>query len=405
FQTTNEETTEIKTRQNYLQFQGRKPLSKEMDVYIGSFYEKLNFDSGLTDTGQSISLFDFHSDFNYRVNKKFETRFSQRFNYNNNILNSSGLNSSRNTNFETTSYFNTFGAQATYRLNSELSFGTIGNINFIKTPENMFESASQLLDVGGTVSWNKTIKSLYLNANAMEGIAYAKSNFDNQRSIEFRNFNVGATFGGVERVLVSGNYSYSYRPDIFQIGGYFSDNNASLSLTTEIIHPFRLHTSIGDNDTSYLTSRGRENLNRKFFSAGLEHRLFSFQFAKNLNDGLRDIFANSFSIPTDRMIIILPKDTLIRDPLLRTNGSSTSALFRVQPQKDLAVELRYLDDKAYFIVTNNIAIKQFDVISNYKLGKFIFSAGFSRQRQLTEGVFSNNRDYFIFRATRLFKIF
>ncbi|MBX7172248.1 MAG: hypothetical protein K1X72_14880 [Pyrinomonadaceae bacterium] len=407
FQTTDEVVTEIRTRQNYLQFQGRKNLSKEMDVFIGSFYENLKFDSVLTDTEQKIKLLDFHTDLNYRINKKFDTRFSQRFNYNHNSLNSLGLNSTPNSfaGYETTSYFNSFGAQANYRLNSNFSFGTIGNINFIKPTDNKFESATQMFDVGGTFNWNKTFKSFNFNANAMEGIAYAKSNFGTGRNIEFRNFNFGITFGQMDRLLVSGNFNYSYRPDIYQIGGYFSNNNSSISLTTEAIHPFRLHVSIGKDDVSYLTSRGREDLTRNFFSAGLEHRLFSIQVSKNQNDNLRDIFTNSFTIPNDKIFIVLPKDNLIRDPLLRTNGSSSSALFRVQPQKDLTVEVRYIDDKAYFVVTNNIAIKQFDFISYYKLGKFVFSAGYSRQRQLTEGVFLNNRNYFFFRATRLFNIF
>ena len=105
------------------------------------------------------------------------------------------------------------------------------------------------------------------------------------------------------------------------------------------------------------------------------------------------------------MFIVLPRDTLIRDPFLRTNGSFTSAMFRVQPRQDLIIELRYLDDKTSFVLTNDVGVKQLDILASYKLGKFIFSGGSSRQQQITEGLYSRARTYYFFRATRRFKIF
>lgn len=408
YQSAVEGRTDLKTRQNFLQFQARKTLSKKSDIFIGSFYEQLHLTNGLTGSEQKTAFFNVHTDFNYQPSEKLRTRFFHQFYYSDNNTQNSFGNSNNNNQvatFDTTSFFNSFGGQLTYRVFPELILGATTSANLINSPDDTFESATQLLDVAATISWSKKIKSAYLHANALEGIAYARSNFRNQRDIEFRSFNAGVTFGKVQHALVSANYNYSYRPDIFQIGGYFSENNFGLNITTEVLRPFRLHASVGDSNVVYLSSRGRESFDRMFYSAGLEHRLFSLQFARNTNDGLRDIFATTFQIPTNRMFIVLPKDTLIRDPFLRTNGSFTSAMFRIQPLRDLNIELRYLDDNTFFILTNNVSVKQFDILVTYKLGKFIFSGGVSRQQQMTEGLFSRTRNYYFFRATRTFKIF
>ena len=408
YQSTVEGLADLKTRQNSLQFQARKTLSKKADIFIGSFYEQLRFANDSTRSEQKTSFVNVHTNLNYQPSEKLGTRFFHQLYYNANDIRNSPGNSNNNNQaatFDTTSFFNSFGGQLTYRLFPDLILGGTTSANLIKSPGDTYESATQLLDVAATVSWSKKIKSAYLHANALEGIAYARSNFGNQRNIEFRSLNAGATFGSVQRALVSADYNYSYRPDIFQIGGYFSENNFSLNITTEVVRPFRLHASVGDNNVVYLTSRGRESFDRTFYSAGIEHRLFSLQFARNLNNGLRDMFATTFSIPNNRMFIVLPRDTLIRDPFLRTNGSYTSAMFRIQPRQDLIIELRYLNDRTFFVLTNNVGVKQFDTFASYKLGKFIFSGGVSRQQQITEGLFSRARTYYFFRATRRFKIF
>ena len=408
YQSTVEGLTNLKTRQHFLQFQARKELSKKFDISIGSFFEKLRFANFTNRSEQDASFFNVHTDLNFRPTDRLSARLSHRFYYNANDLRYAPGNNGNNqpsAPVDTTSNFNSFGGELTYRLFPGLTLGATTSGNFIKSPGNTFESSTQMLDISGTITWNKKIKSAYLRAGALEGIAYARSNFGNQRNIKFRSYNAGLTFGNVERALVSADYNYSYRPDIFQIGGFFSENNFSLSITSQLLRPFRLNASIGDNKLVYLTSRGREGFDRVFYSAGIEHRLFTLQFARNVNDGARFVFSTTFPMLTDRLFIVLPRDTLIRDPFSRTRGSYTSALFRIQPRQDLTIDLRFLDDRALFVRNNDVRVKQFDILATYKLGKFIFSGGASRRQQMTEGLFSRTRNYYFFRAARTFTIF
>jgi hypothetical protein len=408
YQSTAEGLTSINTKQNFFQAQAQKELSKKSDIFIGSFFETIRFTNRFTRQAQEATFFDVHTDLNYRPTNKLIARVSHRYYYNvNDLRDLPGAGSTVNQYAvsSTTSSFNSLGGQLTYRLLPGLDVGATTSSNFISTSNDAYENPSQMLDFAGTINWHKSVKSLFFHADANEGIAYVRSNFGNQRSIGFRTYYAGVTYGKAEYALVSADYNYSYRPDIFQIGGFFSENNFSVSLTTEMLRLFRVRASLGTNNVVYLTSRGRENYDRISYTAGIEHRFFTLELARNTNDGIHDVFATTVPISTDGMFIVLPTNTLIRNPFLRTEGSNTSGVLRIQPRNDLTFDLRYRDDQTIFVLSHNVNIREFNALATYRLGKFTFSGGVSRDRQITEGVATLSRNFYYFRVARTFRIF
>lgn len=406
YQTTEERVTNLNTKQNFLQFHARKNHSKQVNLSLSSFFEKLTFDNGMNGSRQDTTLADSHENISFRPNDRLITRFFHRFYFNaTDITNPVMRSDGRPAMVDTTSLFNSFGGYASYRVSEGLYVAGTSSLNLIKAPEDIFESATRLFDAAGTITWSRKVKMFYVHANHSEGIAYAGSNFGNKRTTGYRNFNAGVNFGKAQKVVISADYNYSYRPDIFQIGGFFSDDSVSVHVTSEAFWPYRIEGTFRKKNVEYLTSRGREKYDRTYYAAGVEHRRFSVRVSRNVNDGVRDIFASSFPIPNDRIFIVLPNDTLVRDPFLRTDGSFDSALLRYRPRRDLTVEFRYLNDKTNFVLTDDVRVRQYDVIAYYRLGKFTFSAGLSRQKQITADLFERTRNYYFFRATRRFRIF
>ncbi|MEW6128801.1 MAG: hypothetical protein AB1757_17320 [Acidobacteriota bacterium] len=304
-----------------------------------------------------------------------------------------------------TNSFHAIGTQATYRLRPEITVSGATGASFIQSPHPLNEFATRLLDVSGTVSWNKRVKFIDTRASVLEGLAYAKSNFNHDRNIEFHNYSAGVSVGDMKYILVSADYNYSFRPDTFQIGGFFADQYLNGKIETQPRGSLRLYATIGKNTVTYLTNRGREDFRKLTYSAGLDHRIFTLLYSRNHHLGLRDVFTSTLVVDPSRMFIVLPTDTLIRDPFLKTSGTFTLGLARVKPARDLDIEVRYLKDQAYFIVTNNVFGEQLDVIITYKLGKFTVMAGALIQQQDTQNLLMRDRTYYFFRVSRPFRIF
>ncbi len=302
-----------------------------------------------------------------------------------------------------TTSFNSIDGQVTYRLMQEIKVAGSVGARAINPPDRLTENATRFFDVSATVSWNKRIGSIDTRASLTQGLTHAQSNFGESRQVQFHDYSVGLGAGDAKHAHVSADFNATSRPDLFQIGGFVSQKSLSVGVESQALRSFQLRAAAGQSRIAYLTARGREQLRTTTYSASLDHKLFTLLVSRNVNVGVRDIFL--IPVPLDRSQIfrILPVDTLIRDPLLNTSGIFTLGLVRVRPTKDIDGEIRYLKDKSFFARASNIFTDQFDLLINYRLGKFIFTGGALFQEQQTEGVFLRDRTYYYFRLSRPFK--
>ncbi|MBI3649608.1 MAG: hypothetical protein HY231_01010 [Acidobacteria bacterium] len=300
--------------------------------------------------------------------------------------------------------FNSIDGQITYRLMREITVsGTLG-ARSINPPDDAIESATRFLDLTAAMNWNKKFKLIDTRAGLAEGLTEARSNFGEVRRIRFRSLSAGLNVGEARYALISADYDWSSRPDVFQIGGFASQQRFTMEVESYALRGFHLRVSAGQNRLVYLTTRGREELQIISYSGSLDQRLFTLLVSHNTNIGVRDSFLIPLPSDRNRIFRALPIEALTRDPLLNTSGIYTFGLLRVKPTKDLDIDIRYLKDKAFFARTNDVFAEQFDLLIRYRLGKFTFTGGAVFQQQRTEGLFFRDRAYYFFRLSRPFKI-
>lgn len=420
-QSATEGITNSATGLNLLRFDARKQVSRKSDLFISSFYERLRFSSGIARLSQDFSFFNARTDFSTKHSDKLNSRIFNQFYLSTSsagsprprgrpglILQGVGLGSTNDgaisTPINTTNFFNTIGGQVAYRLMPEVTLGGTMDASLISAPDKAIESATRFVDIAATINWNRRIKFVNTRASYLQGLAYARSNLGNDRSIKFRNYAAGLSIGDAKYALISADYNFSLRPSVFEIGGLFSQRYLNGGVESQALKIFRLHGSIGRNELDYLTTRGRERFRLKIYSASLDHRLFTLMLARNFNIGLRDVFSIPVPLVPNRVFRILPTHALINDPLLNTSGSYALGLLRIKPRRNLDVELRYLKDKAFFVIANNVFARQFDLLITYKLGKFALTGGALFNRQMIEGLLSRDRVHYFFRLSRSFRI-
>ncbi|HLG18030.1 MAG TPA: hypothetical protein VJH03_26550 [Blastocatellia bacterium] len=415
-QTTTDGRLQLGTYQNLWRLDARKPVSKKSNLYVGTFYQGLRFSSEVTGLRQRLSFFDIHSEFSTQHTNKLSSRFAHQFYYNTSTQETDqqgvrpeagavaapAVPALRPT--RTTTQFNVVDGLVAYRVRSEVTVSGTLSTRLTNAPNESTEAATRFFDLGGTITWNRRIAFAETRAAYSQGLEYAGSNMGSSRRTEHHSLAAGLSLGNRKRALVTADFNLSYRPDIFQAGGFFSQKYFNAGVESEALRALRLSASVGKNEVEYLTFNGREHLRRTSYSAGVDHRRFTLVFSRNSNAGLRDVFAIPVPLEPNRIFRVLPVGSLISNPLLNTSAFNTFALLRVRPRRNLDLEARYYQDRALFVTTNNVFVKQWDVIATYKLGKFTFYGGALFYKQTTEGLLSRDRTYYFVRVTRPFKV-
>lgn len=406
-QAATEGITNLETRLNQGRVDGRRHIGNRSNVNFSLTAETFNFLSAPTNVNQQFSFLAFHTDFNFNLTDKLTARASYQFYYNTNTDRSgpgfsqtAGGPSLASSNSRTN--FNSVRGELTYHWLPEITLDGMVSERVFNAPESSFESAARYTDFSGTVTWNRRVGAVNTRASFTQGLSSVNSNFGNSRRVEFHNYSAGLSVGTLKRVLITADFNASRRPDVFQLGGFFSERFYEAGVETQALRGFHVRMSVGANQLDYLTSNGRENFNHTSFSLSVDKKPITFSLNHNGKKGVRDIFV--VPVPLDHIFVVLPVDNLIRDPLLDTSGQSTTGLLRYSPKPNLDFEVRYLKDKLLFVRTNDVFIKQLDFLMSYRIGKITVQAGAIFYRQTIEGLFSRDRNYYFVRVSRPFNL-
>jgi hypothetical protein len=434
--------TNLETSLNLARFDARRQLTRKSTLFFNSYFEKLHFSNPVTGLNQRFSFVDFHTDFSSKLSDKLEARITQQFYYNTSvdeslltlnlpatpegksaastgqsgriktdsslILTSSGSNLTGANQLaaphKTSTSFQAFEGELSYRLWAGLSVNGTAGARLIKRADSLLEYATRFFDFSGTISWSRKIRFADTRASYQEGLEYVRTSFGNTRRVEFRSYSAGLSTGNIKRAQFTVDYGFSTRPDLFQIGGSFTQQYFNAGVESRALRSFQIRATVGEDHLDYLNSNGRERFNQAAFSASLDHKRFTVLLARNARTGSRDIFLVPISLSRSQVFIVLPVNSLVRDPLLNTASAFSLALVRVRPRRNLDVELRYLNDRLLFVGRNDVFVKHFDLLVTYKIGKVYVTGGAISYRQMTAGLSSNDRNYYFFRVSRPFKI-
>ena len=423
-QAATEGVTNLQTGSNQIRFDGRRQIGSRSNVFFSSIAERLNFFGVTTQTRQQFSFLAFQADFTSNLTDKLTAQASYQYYYNANTDRSaqvsnpagsptgSGLAGERSPEtvaeplsspLKTQTSFNSFIGDLKYHLRKEISVAGTASARFINAPNSFFETANRYLDFSGTVNWNRRVGPVDTRASYTQGLTSVASNLGSNRNAKFHTYSAGFSVGSVKRALITGDLISSLRPDLFQLGGFFSETFYDVGVETQGLRGFHLRGSVGANRLNYLTSNGRENFNNTSLSLSVDKKPITFVFNRNGKTGERDIFV--VPVPLDHTFIVLPVNNLIRNPLLDTSGESTTALLRLNLKRNWDIEARYLRDKLLFVQTNDVFVKQLDFLVTYRVGKITVTGGAILYRQTIEGSFSRDRNYYFVRVSRPFNLF
>ena len=403
-------TTEAFTKQqnstNALRGNTRKELFSHSTFIANGLFQALRF--GGLDVDRSLPFFNSTLNLNTKHTDKLSSDLFYRYSWIGNLpLNEASSVAAEITPKRRTSsnFFHSMGGSVNYQLFRGLSVGESTDLTFTSIRNPHLESPNRTVDVAGNINWSREIKFLQTRAGYQRGVDYVSTNFDRSRAISFDGYNAGFGIGDRKYVLLEANYLVSQKPDLFEIGGRFSQQMLSGSLESRALRQFDLRVSAGKNETDFLTSRGRERYHTATYSASVVHRRFTLTASRNSSVGLNNLLFSPLDLDLTRIFRILPVGALLNAPFSATFSVYTFGSASVKIRKELDVQFRYLRQRLLFPSVPNVLVKQYELFADYRLGKFLFSAGVLLNQETSEDLSRRYRRYYFFRVSRPFRIF
>ena len=346
-----------------------------------------------------LPFLSIHTDLRTRHTKKLSTLFSHQY-YRTGEATSAAPAAAR---FEFgTTAFNDIRGEASYQVTSSVTARVNTDAAFVSTPATM-ETVARNVSFSGSLNWLRKLKFLQTRGGLEQGTAYADSNLGKSRSIPFWSANLGLSAGDPRAVLFAADGSYSHRPDLFEIGGYYSQWLTTASLDSQALRRFRLRASAGLTQIRFLTLRGYERFHTWTYSASVTRSIFSLAFARSADISLRNLLTESALTPA-QFFITLPVGTLLNAPFSGTDGVYTTGSFTVRPAKRFEFDARYLRQRSLFTNGPSVLLRQYEFFGTYHLGKFLFTVGLLYLGDSTDDSLHHLRRYYFFRVSRPFRI-
>jgi hypothetical protein len=403
-QSSTEAFTSVGTSTELVRGTATRKIGFHSQLSTTALYEHLNFSNALGTGGLDLPFWDIRTDLRTRHSEKLSTTFSHQYyrTGGETAVPSAGAGAAR---FELgTTAFNELRGQVSYRLSSSLTVNGTTDAAFLSAPASTIETAVRTQSFSGGIQWQRRFKFLQTRAGQQLGIEYAASNMGHSRQIPFLTSNAGLSVGEPRRVLISADGTYSDRPDLFEIGGRFTQREATASIETQALTGLRLRASAGINDFEYLTLRGREHFRTRTYSATISRSIFSLTVSRNADISLRNLLQDSLAITPQQLFVTLPIDAVNNAPFSATTGVYTTGAFSVRPRKRFQFDARYLRQRILFTSTPSVLLRQYEAYGTYRLGKFLFTAGILYLGDSTEDEVHSLRRYYYFRISRPFRI-
>lgn len=381
-----------------------RKLWSDSQLSVTGLYERLSLSNPPGTPDLNIPFLSLRTDLRTRYTKKLSTVLYHQY-YRTGVetaITSPGAGPAQ---FEMGSTaFNDVGGQVSYRLSSSVVLEGAADAAFVSAPASTIDTAARTVSLSGSINWQRKIKFVQTRANYVQGVASASSSMGQSRRIPFETASAGLSVGDPRLVLISADGTYSTRPDLFEIGGSFTQREATGSLETRALRRFQIRGSAGINEFDYLTSRGRERFHTRTYSASVTRSIFSLMASRNATVSLRNLLQGPLAITPQQLFVTLPVDALINAPFSATDGVYTMGSLSVKPRKRFEFEARYLRERILFTNTPNDLIRQYEGYGTYRLGKFLFSAGIVYLGDSTQDVAHRLRRYYFFRISRPFRI-
>ena len=209
--------------------------------------------------------------------------------------------------------------------------------------------------------------------------------------------------GDPRAVLLAADGSYAHRPDLFETGGFTTQQGLTASLDSQALRGFRLRGSAGITQFRFLTQRGYERFHTRTYSAAITRSIFSLAFARSAEISLRNLLLESAIAPA-QLFITLPVETLLNEPCFGTTGVDKTAAFTVRPAKRFEFDARYLRQRSLFTSGPSVLLRQYEFYGTYRLGKFLITAGILYLGDVADDQLHHLRRYYFFRVSRPFRI-
>ncbi len=392
--------TQLGTALDALRGDVRRELRPDSILSVNGLYQNVRFSNERTGWRQDLPFFHVRTDLNTKHSEKLSSQFFHQ--YYRAGLGTNGFG--REAGAAAAAVFNQLGAQVSYRPLPSITLGQSTDAAFLRAFDPVVESATGFVNLSATASWQKKIKAVMARAGYLRGLSYARSNLGDSRPISFDGHNAGFDVGEKRYALFSADYGGTRRPDLFEIGGRFSQRYGRAAVETAAPRLFELRASAGLSHTEYLTSRGRERFRTWSYSASLLHRIFTVQASRNINIGLRNLLLAPLPIEPGRLFRTLPVEVLVRAPFSRSSGVYTLGSVGVRPHRSIELDFRYFRQRLLFPTTPSVLLNNYEALASYRVGRFVISAWAAYYRENTELPSVRRRGSFFFRVSRRFTV-
>ena len=397
--------TGLGTASDLIRGSASRKVGSKSQLSTNALYEQLRFSNQPGTPGLNVAFLNIRTDLRTRHSDRLSTMLSHQYyrTGGETAVAPTGTGSTPPATGSTT--FNDVRGQVSYRLSSSLSVGGGTSAAFVSTPFSAIETATRTVSVLGNIHWQRKIKFLQTRAGEDYGIEYAASNMGHSREIPLQTSTAGLSVGDPRRVLISADGNYSRRPDLFEIGGSFTQRDATASLDTQAIPGFHLRGSAGINEFEFLTLRGRERFHVRTYAGTVSRSIFSLTASRNADISLRNLLEGPLAVTPQQLFITLPVGELLSAPFSATTGVATSGAFNVRPRRWLEFDARYLRQRILFTNAPSVLLRQYEAYGTCHVGKFLLTAGVLYLGDTTENEEHNLRRYYFFRISRPFRIF
>lgn len=415
--------TGVESSTSMLRGDTRKELFSHSVFMANGLYQSLRF---TTTPGAQVSLpfLTFNSNFTTRHTKKLSTNAYYRYSWMGNVSNAEGNGQPSGiapTNGQpegvaptapllqpriASAFMQSAGGGVNYLLFQGLGVGESVDSTFTSTLDPNVEQANRQISAIGNVNFQRSIRQwLQTRAGYDRGLAWATTNLGNSRPIWFDSYRTGLEFGDRKYLLAQADYSVSNKPELFEIGGRYSERRLAGSLESRILRGFVLRGSVGRDRLDFLSSRGRERFNTFTYSASIENRRLSLVASRNSGVGLQPLLFSPLEFEPSRLFRILPVASLLATPLTATFTVTSTASAEMRLRARLNAQFRYVRERIMFPSVSAVLINRYEVFADYHLGKFVFTAGVMFNMDETQGISQRDRRYYFFKLARSFRIF
>jgi hypothetical protein len=411
-QSTTEAFTGVDTGNDMLRGDTRREFLSHSVLSMNGLFQELRFTTGLG-TKNVLPFLNFNGNFNTRHTEKLSSNLYYRYSWLGNQQ--SGIaappptqsnNSSPSAVLQNPSAFvHSAGGGVTYQPLNGLFLGESFDTTFTSTVDPSVEIPNRQIGEIGNVSFQRSIKFVRMRAGYQRGLTWALTNFGNSRAIWYDGYNAGFEIGDRRYLLAQAEYSVSNKPELFEIGGRYSEHRITGSLETQFLRNFNLRASAGSTRTDFLSSRGTERFHTATYSVSIENRKIALSASHNSSVGLQPLLFSPLAFDPTRIFRILPVETLINTPLSASYTVTSTASAEIRLFSSLNAQFRYVRERLSFPTLSSLLLNRYEASADYRLGKFVFTGGVLFNMDETPGASVRNRRYYFFKLSRSFKIF